>query len=139
MESKVVCGNARDILSKGRSGFVHCVVTSPPYWGLRDYHSYPQVWDGEDGCEHEWGERLPEHHKGQVPQTKWKKNESVSDGQNAGAGQFCMKCGAWYGQLGLEPTPDCGRPLMEMRPDLSEKDREYVLGELRELGLIDEA
>jgi DNA modification methylase len=26
---------------------VHCVVTSPPYWGLRDYGTPPQVWGGD--------------------------------------------------------------------------------------------
>jgi hypothetical protein len=136
IESEVLCGNVRKVLDSMKPDSIHCAVTSPPYWGLRDYHSDPQVWDGDEACEHEWGDRLPEHHKGQVPQSKWKNNESISDGQNAGAGQFCVKCGAWFGQLGLEPTPDCGRPLMEMRPDLTEKEREYVLGELRNLGLL---
>lgn len=32
-------------------GSVHCVVTSPPYWGLRDYHIGPTRWpDGWSGC-----------------------------------------------------------------------------------------
>jgi len=57
---------------------VNCVVTSPPYWGLRDYESEPQVWGGSDECEHEW-----------------QSDES--------AGFFCSKCNAWQGQLGLEP------------------------------------
>ena len=34
---------------------VNCCVTSPPYWGLRDYKVEPLVWGGV-GCEHEWGE-----------------------------------------------------------------------------------
>ncbi|EQD50672.1 hypothetical protein B2A_07221 [mine drainage metagenome] len=35
---------------------VHCVVTSPPYWGLRDYGVDPQVWGGDPACPHasEW-------------------------------------------------------------------------------------
>jgi site-specific DNA-methyltransferase (cytosine-N4-specific) len=38
---------------------VHCVVTSPPYWGLRDYGTPPQVWGGDPDCRHRWGsERL---------------------------------------------------------------------------------
>ena len=75
---RILAGNALEILSKGRSNFVHCAITSPPYWGLRDYHSNPQVWDGEKDCEHEW----------------------QSDGS---AGSFCVGCNAWQGQLGLEP------------------------------------
>ena len=34
---------------------VDCVVTSPPYWGLRDYGLEPTVWGGLEECEHEWG------------------------------------------------------------------------------------
>src|SRR5271163_942196 len=34
---------------------VHCVVTSPPYWGLRDYGTPPQIWNGDPDCWHRWG------------------------------------------------------------------------------------
>ena len=41
--------DARDIPLP--DGSVHCVVTSPPYWGLRDYGL--AAWEGGDpGCEH---------------------------------------------------------------------------------------
>ena len=30
-------GDARDVLPTIEADSVHCVVTSPPYWGLRDY------------------------------------------------------------------------------------------------------
>ena len=33
--TNLVCGDARSLPVNGRS--VHCCVTSPPYWGLRDY------------------------------------------------------------------------------------------------------
>jgi len=33
---------------------VNCVVTSPPYWGLRDYGLEPNIWGGNNDCEHEW-------------------------------------------------------------------------------------
>ena len=39
---------------------VHCVVTSPPYWGLRDYKLEPQVWGGSSGCAHTWDRELLE-------------------------------------------------------------------------------
>ena len=35
---------------------VHCVVTSPPYYGLRDYGLPPSVWGGDSDCNHEWGQ-----------------------------------------------------------------------------------
>ena len=39
-------GDARDVLPTLADQSVHCVVTSPPYWGLRDYGS-----DGQIGLE----------------------------------------------------------------------------------------
>lgn len=33
----VYCGDALDVLRQLPSKSVHCCVTSPPYWGLRDY------------------------------------------------------------------------------------------------------
>ncbi len=84
---------------------IQCCVTSPPYWGLRDYGVPPLVWGGEAACAHEWGDVGRSHHPGQVEQTKWENAEAAGKGQNAGSGQWCY-CGAWYGHLGLEPTPD---------------------------------
>lgn len=100
------CEDARSALRKLPSGSVHCVVTSPPYWGLRDYGLPPLVWDEPGGCEHEWGEPECEHHPGQVEQTKWKDAEAAGHGQTAKSGQFCLGCSAWRGSLGLEPTPE---------------------------------
>lgn len=85
-------------------GVIDCAVTSPPYWGLRDYQTEPVVLGGDDDCEHEWGEELSEHHPGQVEQTKWKDAEAAGRGGRAKSGQFCQRCGAWRGQVGLEPT-----------------------------------
>jgi len=37
---------------------VQCVVTSPPYWGLRKYAGIPDLIWGDNHCEHEWGNEL---------------------------------------------------------------------------------
>jgi len=37
MERRIVCGDALEMLKTLPDGSVHCCVTSPPYWGLRDY------------------------------------------------------------------------------------------------------
>ena len=29
-------------------------ITSPPYWGLRDYGTEGQIWGGNPECEHEF-------------------------------------------------------------------------------------
>lgn len=86
---------------------VHCAITSPPYWGLRSYSGInPTIWGGDPACSHIWGDTLPEHHPGQVPDSMWTTNPDLAAGQTAGSGQFCQKCGAWLGCFGLEPTPD---------------------------------
>lgn len=86
--------------------FFHCAVTSPPYYGLRAYDTEPSVWGGSAQCEHEWGNVLPPLHPGQVEQTKWKNANAAGAGGNASTGQYCSKCAAWRGHLGLEPTPE---------------------------------
>lgn len=42
-ESTIVHGDALEALRHLASGSVQCVVTSPPYWGLRDYNVDDQV------------------------------------------------------------------------------------------------
>jgi len=123
---------------------IQCVCTSPPYWGLRDYGLEPQIWDDPGGCEHEWGEEnikkyAPKRdHNGAKDFADTRGLEPARAGFNTelGQGQFCQKCNAWRGSLGLEPVPDCGRPFMELKPDLTEKEREYVMDELKKAGLI---
>ena len=39
-------GNCLDLLRQMADESVNCVITSPPYWGLRDYGLEPVVWDG---------------------------------------------------------------------------------------------
>ena len=34
---RIIQGDVREVLQACPTGHVHCVVTSPPYWGLRDY------------------------------------------------------------------------------------------------------
>ena len=48
-------GDVREKLAELPEKSVQCVVTSPPYWGLRDYGLPPSVWGGDPECEHEWG------------------------------------------------------------------------------------
>jgi len=34
---------------------IQCVVTSPPYWGLRKYSGEQDlIWGGDEKCEHGW-------------------------------------------------------------------------------------
>jgi DNA modification methylase len=92
-------GDCRAVLAEMPAESVHCVVTSPPYWGLRDYGT--AAWDGGDeACDHAVG--------GQVAQTKHPA-EGHATGQRPGVdASLCRKCGAVRidSQLGLEPTPE---------------------------------
>lgn len=43
MPSLIFCGDARDLLPTLPSKSVQCCITSPPYWGLRDYGVNAQI------------------------------------------------------------------------------------------------
>lgn len=88
---------------------VQACVTSPPYWGLRDYNCPPVSWGGDSDCEHEWGNGMTRHKGGPHGNgVMLDGGRSVIEAQasckTVDAGKFCQQCGAWCGQLGLEPT-----------------------------------
>jgi DNA modification methylase len=101
----ILLGDAWEkLLLEFPSESVQCCVTSPPYWGLRDYGT--ATWEGGDeGCEHKktdgdrtdrpWGLLHPanqERHQNKEPNYK----------------TICGKCGAKRidSQIGLEETPE---------------------------------
>ena len=100
--NRVHCGNNLTILKEMPSNSVDVVITSPPYWGLRDYKKATDIWDGDPNCEHEWGESYTRHQEapGKNSLVKQKGLEYTV------TTHICTKCGAWRGQLGLEPHPD---------------------------------
>ncbi len=100
--------DARQGIKKLPNDFIDCSMSSPPYWALRDYGIEPQIWDGDINCEHSWGtERKKELNlvTGANSQCDrpWREQASSED---VSQGQFCQKCSAWKGSLGLEPTSD---------------------------------
>jgi len=142
---QLLTGDCREVMREMEAGSVQVVVTSPPYWSLRDYGTDPLIWGGDEGCSHQWGEERirktsPQRDHGAdggFGNTRGEEGWRAGAAYEASQGAWCSLCGAWRGSLGLEPTPDCGRPRMELRGDLSEAEREYVLAELNRLGLID--
>jgi len=106
------CGNVLAVLSEMPASSVHCVVTSPPYWGLRDYDVAPLVWGGDPNHPHQWGASLPPRpRRGNKPGdlstsslTNPERQDSVQRASDSG--RFCG-CGSWLGHLGLEPVHDC--------------------------------
>jgi DNA modification methylase len=111
----IVVGHVLDRLRAMPSESVHMCVTSPPYYGLRSYGTEPQVWGGDpkwqclkDG--HEWG-ALERPKKGdRLPSFSMASNDALGapefaqGGAPLNGGNFCQRCGAWRGGLGLEPT-----------------------------------
>jgi len=86
---------------------VQCVVTSPPYWGLRKYAGQQDlIWGGNPGCEHKWNPTPPRRNRKTTDA-----GNNPKQGQDAAAfdaqysNTFAL-CGAWYGGFGLEPNPD---------------------------------
>jgi len=89
---------------------VNSVITSPPYFGLRDNKIEPSIWDGDPECEHYFdNERIIKINKSHIANEGGKifhgGKITPEDlvGKETSQGQFCSKCGAWKGSLGLEP------------------------------------
>lgn len=104
----VFIGDCRQVLRTLPDQSVHCCVTSPPYWGLRDYQLPPVVWGGDRDCPHEWKEHVRPAANG-ITHTSGMSGQTLSASSATRTpmlSNFCVHCGAWSGQLGLEPTSD---------------------------------
>ena len=101
---RILDGDCRDVLKTLPDESVHCVVTSPPYWGLRDYGTEPQVWGGDPDCAHDWDGFVRAGMSG-GPSDKQDSNAGSKVKQQQQQQQQCKKCAAWMGNFGLEPTP----------------------------------
>lgn len=103
-------GDALTVLRSMESESVQCVVTSPPYYGLRSYGTTPQIWDGDADCQHIWGEEMA-NPKTDTRPIELKISQGATVGSNVASqhwaqgtqGTFCQQCSAWRGELGLEP------------------------------------
>ncbi len=99
-------GDVRETLAGLPDESVHCVVTSPPYWGLRDYGT--GSWDGGDpDCDHTMPCRVDKE-KATATSTLVGSTDTQGHLQEPSYRDVCGKCGARRvdHQLGLEPTPD---------------------------------
>lgn len=84
---------------------IDCVMTSPPYWALRDYNVKPIVWSGDADCEHSFfaGQDFSRNDYKQAGKTN---KYTAAFNVIPTASEFCVNCGAWKGSLGLEPDLD---------------------------------
>jgi DNA modification methylase len=110
MEIDILNGDCIEMMKTLPDNCVDTCVTSPPYWGLRDYGGDGKVWGapecyerGEGDTSHEWeGYTRPSENTRnnnnslQLKSAYWNPQEQA----------FCKHCDSWFGQLGLEPTID---------------------------------
>ncbi len=92
-------GDCREVLVRLPTASVQCVVTSPPYWGLRDYGT--ATWQGGDpACDH----RVRPQHAADTS-TLTGSTAGINHAQEGFTGR-CPRCGAVRvdRQIGLEAT-----------------------------------
>ena len=106
VKAEVIIGDNRKALKKLPDASVQTVVTSPPYWGLRDYGTANWT-GGDEACEHikdasktkkfgndEFNKNRPSREATKLPGYYYK--------------DLCELCGATFedNQIGLEQSPD---------------------------------
>ena len=97
--NKIYCGEALTVLKTFPSNKIDCVITSPPYWNLRDYQT--AKWEGGDiNCNHVRDNKIAENCN-----TGQKNLKYLGSGDSIYKIK-CKKCGAVRkdNQLGLEAT-----------------------------------
>ena len=103
----ILHGHVLNVLGTLPDESIHCVVTSPPYWGLRTYGTEPQVWGGDASCVHSWETTTVPSGNGQVTHRMVGGTlNPASATRSPRRSRLCRNCGAWKGELGLEPTPE---------------------------------
>lgn len=103
-------GHALEVLRSMDADSVQCAITSPPYYGLRSYKTEPQIWDGNEFCQHIWGDEIANPKLDMRP-VELKVFQGATVGSNVATqhwaqgtmGSHCQLCSAWRGELGLEP------------------------------------
>ena len=104
LKDKIIYGDSLEILKKLPSESIDCVVTSPPYWNLRDYSTARWI-EGDPNCDHVKNSKAtkvfgnPEFNKGRPSREETKTADYYYK-------DVCEKCGAIKEdkQLGQEQT-----------------------------------
>ena len=109
--NRILQGNVLDRLKDLPDRSIQCVVTSPPYWGLRDYGTESVIFGGNDECEHDWN--IKQKTTKNAHRAGMAKNDKLASENDKKQPDYyisdfgrCLKCNAKMGQLGLEETPE---------------------------------
>lgn len=109
MTIRIIAGDCREVLRALPAESVHCCVTSPPYWGLRDYGIDAQV-----GLE-----QSPDEYVAQIVSVfreVWRVLRKD--------GTVWLNLGSSFVSQRIESDE------MVLREDISQEDQAYVLREL---------
>lgn len=101
--NKIYQGSALSVLKTFPDESIDCLVTSPPYYGLRSYGTNPEIWGGKEDCQHEWTEDQRWLHRGST-KSDIHSNDDRHLTNYKTSDSLCIHCNAWRGELGLEPT-----------------------------------
>lgn len=104
--NQIIQGDALEQLTKLPDKLVNCVVTSPPYWGLRDYGT--ASWEGGDiNCQHT-AARINPLKVGGFTGERLRKEGGSENEKYLSYKDICPSCGAVKidNQIGLEKTPE---------------------------------
>ena len=99
---QIYCGDALSVLKALPAESVNCCVTSPPYYGLRDYGT--ATWEGGDpACDH----KVDSNQQAQGKTSARAGRANVEEQRNENFLDICPKCGARRidQQIGLEESP----------------------------------
>ena len=100
----LLCGNSEDKLKQLEDCSIDCCVTSPPYYGLRDYGTAEWI-GGNPECDH-FGK--PFRTKANINANCGSGNDKKNTADTEPMKSICTKCGAIRvdDQIGLEETPE---------------------------------
>jgi len=101
----LLVGDSREVLKTLPEKSVQCGVTSPPYYGPRDYGTDGVLWGGDPACIHVWKEVYPPGHRSSDT-NPGPLQHSGNIGREKVVSKLCTVCGAWLGEIGHEPTPE---------------------------------
>ena len=106
--NQIILGDCLEEMAKWPDQCIQTCVTSPPYWGLRDYGT--ATWEGGDvNCDHVDAKQLKRSLRVNASQQRQGRTASASKlSDGARAVQTRCECGARRvdQQLGLEKTPE---------------------------------
>jgi DNA modification methylase len=112
IRNQILTGDSLFELEKISDEFVDCIVSSPPYWNLRDYgkNAYT-IWTDNPRCNHDWKNieiKNPNSSGGKNDKLKVKGKENFQEYTDYKKRTFnyyrCEKCQGEKFQIGLEPT-----------------------------------